>query len=99
MPPAPAAEPIPAPVATTKAIAPAPPPPAPETAAPAPSPYPSSLAGTTLAMVACTPSDAEVHDAANRFLGTTPFDLRVPANKTLQLTLRYSGYRPRTISR
>ncbi len=50
-------------------------------------------------MVTSMPSGAEVHDAANRFVGLTPFDLRVPNNKPLQLTVRHDGYRPATINR
>ncbi|HYS10185.1 MAG TPA: protein kinase [Myxococcales bacterium] len=85
-------------------VAAAPVTPSAETAPPAPAPpaqpdYPASFAGTTLVMVTSMPSGAEVHDAANRFVGLTPFDLRVPNNKPLQLTVRHDGYRPATINR
>jgi hypothetical protein len=46
-----------------------------------------------------TPNGAEVRDAADRFLGTTPFDLRVPSGKPLQLSLRHHGYRAAWVNR
>ena len=92
-PPVAAAIPVPPP-APAPMVTPAPPP-----AAPAPAPYPVALEGTTLVMVTSTPSGAEVHDASDRFLGTTPFDLRVPTGKPLRLTLRHTGYRPVPVNR
>ena len=50
--------------------------------------------GTTLVTVTSTPAGAAVLDADDRLLGTTPFDLRVPTDKPLQLTLRHDGYKP-----
>jgi hypothetical protein len=55
---------------------------------------PTALTGTTLLRVVSTPSGAEVRDVDERVLGTTPFELRVPSNKPLQLTLRADGYKP-----
>jgi serine/threonine-protein kinase len=89
------------PVAPTAAVPVAPPPPAPaplETPAPAVA-YPAAFAGTTLVTVTSTPAGAEVRDAEDHFLGTTPFDLRVPSKKPLQLTLRHDGYRPASLSK
>src|SRR5206468_3366021 len=54
-----------------------------------PSGYPTATAGTTLVSVNSTPTGAEVRDADERLLGMTPFDLRVPSAKPLQLTLRH----------
>jgi len=77
----------------------APPAPAPlETPAPAVA-YPAAFAGTTLVTVTSNPAGAEVRDAEDKFLGTTPFDLRVPTSKPLQLTLRHDGYRPASLSK
>jgi hypothetical protein len=53
----------------------------------------------TLLTLTSNPSGAEVRDADDRFLGTTPFDLRVPSNEPLQLTLRHHGYRAAPIKR
>ncbi|HZR08925.1 MAG TPA: hypothetical protein VFA79_10115, partial [Myxococcales bacterium] len=97
------------------AVAPAPvaPPPMPVTAAtpavpePAP-PKPAEPAqaasraqavATTLLTLTSTPPGAEVRDLANRLLGTTPFEVRVPSGAPLQLTLRHRGYRPAWINR
>ena len=49
--------------------------------------------------VTSTPAGAEVRDAEDKFLGTTPFDLRVPSSKPLQLTLRHDGYRPASLNK
>ena len=68
-------------------------------AAPAPAPpaepegFPTANAGTTLVSVSSQPSGAEVRDADDRLLGTTPFDLRVPSSKALQLTLKHEGFK------
>ena len=70
---------------------------APQPAAPAV--YPTAYAGTTLVTVISNPSGAEVRDADDRFLGTTPFDLRVPSSRALQLTLRQDGYRPVSLNK
>jgi len=75
-----------APAANTLPAAPA--------AEPAPSTVPTALTGTTLVHVISSPSGAEVRDIDERVLGNTPFDLRVPSNKPLQLTLRADGYKP-----
>jgi len=66
---------------------------------PAPAVYPTAYAGTTLVTVISNPSGAEVRDADGRFLGTTPFDLRVPSSRALQLTLRQDGYRPMSLNK
>jgi len=88
-----------APPAAAVPVAPPPPTPAPlETPAPAVA-YPAAFAGTTLVTVTSTPAGAEVRDAEDRFLGTTPFDLRVPTSKPLQLTLRHDGYRPASLNK
>ena len=90
-----------APVAPAAAVPVAPPPPAPapaETTALAVA-YPAAFAGTTLVTVTSTPAGAEVRDAEDQFLGTTPFDLRVPTKKPLQLTLRHDGYRPASLNK
>ena len=80
-------------------VAPSQPAPAPlETPAPAVA-YPAAFAGTTLVTVTSTPAGAEVRDAEDKFLGTTPFDLRVPTSKPLQLTLRHDGYRPASLNK
>ena len=73
--------------------------PAPVPQPPPPAVYPTAYAGTTLVTVISNPSGAEVRDADDRFLGTTPFDLRVPSNRMLQLTLRQDGYRPVSLNR
>jgi len=87
------------PPAAAVPVAPPPPAPAPlETPAPAVA-YPAAFAGTTLVTVSSTPAGAEARDAGDRFLGTTPFDLRVPSSKPLQLTLRHDGYRTATLSK
>jgi len=61
--------------------------------------YPTAYAGTTLVTVISNPSGAEVRDTDDRFLGTTPFDLRVPSSRALQLTLRQDGYRPVSLNK
>jgi serine/threonine protein kinase len=78
--------------AATPAAAPVPPQPS------VPAVYPTANTGTTLVTVTSTPSGAEVRDVDDRFLGTTPFDLRVPSDRTLQLTLRHDGYRPASVN-
>ena len=86
------------PAAPPEAVIPvAPPPPAPaplETTAPA-----DASAATTLVTLTSTPAGAEVRDAEGQFLGTTPFDLRVPTSKPLKLTLRRDGYRPASLNK
>lgn len=92
----PEAPPAPAPVAA----APAPAAPAPAAPAPAAADKPAfetALQGTTLVTVASTPAGAEVRDVDERLLGLTPFELRVPHNKPLQLTLKLDGYKPYVI--
>ena len=88
-PPAPA---VPAVTAAASVQPPAPPPPAPATADP-------GAAGTTLVTLTSSPPGAEVRDAGNRLLGTTPFELRFPSGKPLQLALRRRGYRAAWLSR
>jgi len=107
--PAPLAPPAPPP-AEAVAVAPLPPPAPPEAVVPVapPPPAPAPLettapaaasAATTLVTVTSTPAGAEVRDAEDQFLGTTPFDLRVPTSKPLKLTLRHDGYRPASLNR
>jgi len=82
------------------AAAPAPAPAAAAASAPAePGGYQTANAGTTLVTVTSTPSGAEVRDLDDRLLGMTPFDLRVPASKPLQLTLRHEGFKPVTLKK
>ena len=88
----------PAPVAPPPVAAAAPAPPVAPPAHP-PAVYPTAYAGTTLVTVISIPSGAEVRDADDRFLGTTPFDLRVPSSRALQLTLRHDGYRPVSLNK
>ncbi|HEY6912196.1 MAG TPA: serine/threonine-protein kinase, partial [Myxococcales bacterium] len=99
--PVPAAPAQAAPTAAATAPAPAPaPPPIVETApVPVPAAYATANAGTTLVSITSTPSGAAVHDADDRLLGTTPFELRVPADKPLQLTLKHDGYKPYTLKK
>ena len=88
----------PAPVAPPPVAAAAPAP----SVAPQPQPpavYPTAYAGTTLVTVISIPSGAEVRDTDDRFLGTTPFDLRLPSSRALQLTLRHDGYRPVSLNK
>ena len=73
--------------------------PAAEIPAQAPIGYQTANAGTTLVTVTSTPSGAEVRDIDDRLLGMTPFDLRVPAQKPLQLTLRHEGFKPVTLKK
>ena len=74
------------------------PPPVVETA-PVPAAYATANAGTTLVTITSAPAGAAVLDADDRLLGTTPFDLRVPADKPLQLTLKHDGYKPYTLKK
>ena len=60
----------------------------------APASYQTATAGTSLVTVTSQPSGAEVRDADDRLLGMTPFDLRVPSSKALQLTLKHDGFKP-----
>ena len=69
------------------------------TASPEPAGYQTANAGTTLVTVASTPSGAEVRDADDRLLGMTPFDLRIPSAKPMQLTLRHDGFKPVTLKK
>ena len=64
-----------------------------------PSRYETVDSGTTLVTVTSSPAGAEVRDTDDRFLGTTPFDLRVPSGKPVQLTLRRDGYKPFRINK
>jgi eukaryotic-like serine/threonine-protein kinase len=64
-----------------------------------PAVYATASAGTTLVTITSTPGGAAVLDADDRLLGTTPFDLRVPADKPLQLTLKHDGYKPYTLKK
>jgi len=73
--------------------------PAPEAPPPAAGGYQTANAGTTLVTVTSTPSGAEVRDIDERLLGMTPFDLRVPSQKPLQLTLRHEGFKPVTLKK
>ena len=68
-------------------------------ASPEPAGYQTANAGTTLVTVASTPSGAEVRDADDRLLGMTPFDLRIPTAKPVQLTLRHDGFKPVTLKK
>ena len=69
-------------------------------AAPAvPATYQTANAGTTLVTVTSTPSGAEVRDVDDRLLGMTPFDLRVPSQKQLQLTLKHDGFKAITLKK
>jgi serine/threonine-protein kinase len=52
-----------------------------------------------LVTVSSLPSGAEVRDANDRRLGTTPLDLRARPGALLRLTLRLKGYRPATVNR
>jgi serine/threonine-protein kinase len=61
--------------------------------------YQTANAGTTLVTVTSTPSGSEVRDADDRLLGMTPFDLRAPISKPLQLTLRHEGFKPLVIKK
>jgi serine/threonine-protein kinase len=88
--------PPPAPAVVNSSVAPAPA----AAASPAqPGGYQTANAGTTLVSVTSTPSGAEVRDVDDRLLGMTPFDLRVPAAKPLQLTLRHEGFKPVTLKK
>ncbi len=89
---------------------PPPPPPVAAAATPAPaaapaaapaeaSAYQTANTGTTLVTVTSTPGGAEVRDLDDRLLGMTPFDLRVPTAKPLQLTLRHEGFKPVTLKK
>ena len=65
----------------------------------APAAYQTANAGTTLVSVTSTPSGAEVRDVDDRLLGMTPFDLRVPVAKQLQLTLKHEGFKSVTLKK
>ncbi len=65
----------------------------------APPAYKTVNDGTTVVTVISVPSGAEVHDADDRLLGTTPFDLHAPISKTLQVTLRHEGFKPLTLKK
>jgi len=73
------------------------PPPEPVVAQPAPPPDPN--AGTTLVQVASDPAGAEVRDETDHVLGITPFDVRVPSAKALELSFRRDGFRPATVKK
>ena len=64
-----------------------------------PAGFQTANAGTTLVTVTSTPSGAEVRDADDRMLGMTPFDLRIPSARPLQLTLRHDGFKPVTLKK
>ncbi|TMA27725.1 MAG: serine/threonine protein kinase [Deltaproteobacteria bacterium] len=64
-----------------------------------PAPQQAAEEETTLVTVTSTPSAAELLDADNRLLGTTPFDLRVPRSKPVVLTLRHDGFKPLTLKK
>ena len=66
---------------------------------PIPASYQTANAGTTLVTVTSTPSGAEVRDADERMLGVTPFDLRTPSARPMQLTLRHDGFKPVTLKK
>jgi serine/threonine-protein kinase len=61
--------------------------------------YQTANEGTTLVTISSTPTGAEVRDADDRMLGMTPFDLRVPSARPVQLTLRHEGFKPVTVRR
>jgi serine/threonine protein kinase len=92
--------PVPVPVAQQPIAANPPPaqlpatPIAPPVHAPIDVPAPTALAGTTQVRVTSTPTGAEVRDIDERILGTTPFEMSVPSNKPLLLTLHADGYKP-----
>jgi serine/threonine-protein kinase len=97
-PPRPATPAIAAPVAAATPVpAPAPPPVVETAPVPAPAAYATANTGTTRVEISSAPSGAAVHDADDRLLGTTPFELRVPSDKPLQLTLKHDGYKPYTL--
>ena len=88
------------PVAAATPVQPAPSEPVPPAAQPVTSsPYPTANVGTTLVTVTSNPSGAEVRDVDDRLLGMTPFDLRVPTAKPVQLTLRHEGFKPTTLKK
>jgi hypothetical protein len=97
------------PAAVTQApVHPPAPAPAPVAAVPAPVQLPSNpvepvapsvSANTTLLKLTSTPSGAEVRDVDDRMLGTTPFEMRVPSNKQVQLTLKAEGYKPLVVKK
>jgi len=64
-----------------------------------PAHYETVDSNTTLVTVTSSPAGAEVRDTDDRFLGTTPFDLRVPSGKPVQLTLRRDGFKPFRINK
>jgi serine/threonine-protein kinase len=61
--------------------------------------YSTANAETTLVTITSLPSGAEVRDEDARLLGVTPFDLRVPTARQLQLTLKHEGYKPLTLKK
>jgi hypothetical protein len=65
----------------------------------APTTYQTANAGTTLVTLSSTPPGAAVLDVDSRLLGTTPFDLRVPTAKPLQLTVKLDGFKPLTLKK
>jgi hypothetical protein len=72
-------------------------------ASPASSALPAKFEGAevpgTLVTVTSTPPGAQVRDADDRLLGTTPFDLRAASNKPLNLVLRREGFKPFRVSK
>jgi serine/threonine protein kinase len=64
-----------------------------------PAAYQTANSGTTLVTVTSTPTGADILDVDNRLLGNTPFDLRVPTAKPLQLTVRHDGYKSITLKK
>jgi serine/threonine-protein kinase len=91
--------PAPPPVAAAAPVQPEQPHAQPAETPPPPSGYQTANAGTTLVTVTSTPSGAEVRDIDDRLLGMTPFDLRVPTARPLQLTLRHEGFKPVTLKK
>jgi serine/threonine protein kinase len=83
----------PAAVAPEKVAAPVP------AVAAEPSPNVDPNAGTTLLEVQSEPAGAEVRDEGDHVLGTTPFELRVPSAKALQLQFRHDGFRAATVKK
>ncbi len=64
-----------------------------------PATYETVNVGTTLVTVNSTPGGAEVRDADDRLLGVTPYDLRAPTGKRLQLTVHRDGFKVARIDR
>ncbi|MBS2025288.1 MAG: PEGA domain-containing protein [Deltaproteobacteria bacterium] len=61
------------------------------------SPFQTALQGTTLVTITSTPNGAEVRDTDDRLIGQTPFELAVPQQKPLQVTLKLDGFKPYVI--